>query len=379
MNIIVTACHVPFIGGGANYHIQGLVEALRRAGHRVEVLRLPFQFAPADAVRNAMRFAQALDLSSPNGQPVDRVISLQFPGYAAQHPQHVVWLMHQHRAAYELFDTETADADARALRAEVQAFDTRALGKAHQLFANSARVAQRLQDGNGLHAKALHHPPPLERYYRTASAQPYIFYPSRLESLKRQDLLIEAAALLRSPVGIMIAGEGGQAQRYRALAAARGVEDRVRFLGPISDAEKIAFYAHALGIFFAPFDEDYGYVTLEAMLAAKPVLTCTDSGGPLAFVEDGINGRVLPPEPAALAAAIDALHDEPARARRLGEAGREAYSRSRAQLGKDRGTAAGRGLTLRAPRTRNDQGAQRASRAAWASMTLWGSAVMLEM
>ena len=40
----------------------------------------------------------------------------------------------------------------------------------------------------------------------------------------------------------------------------------------------------ALGVIFPPLDEDYGYVTLEAMLAAKPVITCTDSGGPLEFV-----------------------------------------------------------------------------------------------
>ena len=39
---------------------------------------------------------------------------------------------------------------------------------------------------------------------------------------------------------------------------------------------------------FAPFDEDFGYVTLESFLAHKPVITATDAGGPLEFVEDGV-------------------------------------------------------------------------------------------
>lgn len=325
MNIIVTACHVPFIGGGAAYHVQGLVAALRRAGHQVEVLRLPFQFAPPDAVRGSMAFAGQLDLSRPNGQPVDRVISLQFPGYGAWHPHHVVWLMHQYRAAYELFDSAAADADSTALRDEVRRFDNRALAAVRHRFANSPRVAERLQQFNGLTSEPLAHPPPFAALYRCAPAQPYIFCPGRLESLKRQDLLIEAAARLRSPVGIVIAGDGGQAARYQQLAQARGLGSRLRFVGVLSEAEKIAFYANALAVYFAPFDEDYGYIALEAMLAAKPVITCTDSGGPLAHVREGLTGRVVEPAPAAVAQAIDELYHDAGRAAALGRAGRELY------------------------------------------------------
>ena len=46
---------------------------------------------------------------------------------------------------------------------------------------------------------------------------------------------------------------------------------------------------------YPPFDEDFGYVTLEAFLARKPVITCTDSGGPNEFVVDGVNGCVCGP------------------------------------------------------------------------------------
>ena len=50
-----------------------------------------------------------------------------------------------------------------------------------------------------------------------------------------------------------------------------------------------------------PFDEDYGLATLEAFLAAKPVVTARDSGGTLEFVRDGVNGFVVEPDPAAIA------------------------------------------------------------------------------
>lgn len=325
MNIIVTACQVPFISGGATYHVEGLVSALQQAGHNVELLRFPFQFQPEDSIERLMQHCESLDLSCPNGQRVDRVISLQFPGYGVQHPHHTVWIMHQHRLVYELFDAASATPAQQRLREQVIAYDSRVLGQARKLFANSARVAERLQQYNGLQAEPLSHPPAFAERFRCAGALPYIFYPSRLESLKRQDLLIEAARHLRSPVGILIAGSGGQQERYQRMIAEYGLEQRVRLLGQISEQEKIAFYANALGVFFGPHDEDYGYITLEAMLSAKPVLTCQDSGGPLAFVLEGETGHILPPEPQAIAAAIDRLHASPERAARMGRAGRERY------------------------------------------------------
>jgi glycosyltransferase involved in cell wall biosynthesis len=73
-------------------------------------------------------------------------------------------------------------------------------------------------------------------------------------------------------------------------------------------------------------DEDYGYVTLEAMLASKPVITCTDSGGPLEFVCDGETGLITEPTPQGLATAMDRLWGDRAQAKALGESGRAYYS-----------------------------------------------------
>lgn len=325
MRLLVTASVAPFFRGGAEHHVAGTVRALRSAGHEVELVRFPFTFEPPDSIERLMTFVRDLDFSAPNGMRIDRVISMQFPGYGVRHPDHVVWLMHQHRAVYELYPERNVPAGLAHLREAVRAFDAEALGRATKRFANSANVAARLHRFNGLEAEVLHHPPPfVDRYYR-ADAEPYVFYPARLERLKRQDLLIEAARLMKSPLLVLLAGEGGQTDHYRALVERLGVQDRVRFLGHIAEAEKVAFYARAFAVFNGPFDEDYGYVTLEAMLASKPVLTCTDSGGPLELVQDGETGWVVPPEPAAVAEALDRACAAPDHTRQLGRAGRERY------------------------------------------------------
>lgn len=328
MKILVTANLVPFIHGGATHHIAGVVRALQQAGHEVELLRLPFRFSPEKDILRAMSHVESLDLVQPNGVSIDQVISLQFPGYGIGHPDHRVWVMHQHRAVYELFDAQTAAPELAELRERVIAFDNAALTRASALFANSRRVAERLRDSNRIAATPLYHPPAHAQAFRCDDALPYIFFPSRLETLKRQLLVIEAARRMRSNLKIVMAGDGGQRETLAALIERHGVGERVALIGHVSEAEKRAFYARARAVLFPAFDEDYGYITLEAMLSSKPVVTCTDSGGPLEFVRDGDTGWVEPPDADALAARLDWLADHPREAAETGSRGREAYHRA---------------------------------------------------
>jgi glycosyltransferase involved in cell wall biosynthesis len=85
----------------------------------------------------------------------------------------------------------------------------------------------------------------------------------------------------------------------------------------------IDLYKGALAVVYAPYDEDFGYVTLEAFLASKPVITTTDAGGPLEFVEDEVNGFICVPEAEAVAASINRLAGDRTRAKALGLAGLE--------------------------------------------------------
>jgi glycosyltransferase involved in cell wall biosynthesis len=97
-----------------------------------------------------------------------------------------------------------------------------------------------------------------------------------------------------APVKLLVAGDGTQRQHAERLAAERGLGDRVAFLGTVDDDALIELYAGAAAVLYPPFDEDFGYVTLEAFLSRKPVVTATDSGGPLEFVEEGVIRRPPP-------------------------------------------------------------------------------------
>ncbi|MDR5899058.1 glycosyltransferase family 4 protein [Halomonas vilamensis] len=324
MRLLVTANHTPFVNGGANYHVEGLVSALRRYGHEVECLRLPFHYGEKHIERQ-MAFAEQLNVIDPNDARVDRVISLQFPAYGVCHPDHTIWLMHQHRACYELYDPSQASPALTALKSQVEAFDQRHLHQARGLFANSPRVAERLKQYNGLEAEPLYHPPHQAERFTCADDWGYIYYPSRLEPLKRQALLIDAMALTRKPVRLILSGEGSQREALEALIEHHDLGSRVCLLGRVSETEKRTLYAHARAIAFPTFDEDYGYITLEAMLSAKPVITCTDSGGPTAFVRHGITGWVVGPSPLALAQALDEAYSNRAHTQWLGQQAKEVY------------------------------------------------------
>src|SRR5262249_55386485 len=145
-------------------------------------------------------------------------------------------------------------------------------------------VSDRLKHFNGIESKPLYHPPPIAEHLYSEKAEPYILAPSRLETLKRLDLIIDAMRYVRSPVVALIAGDGGQRGNLQKKIEEFGLGHKVRLVGNINEAEMPDWYAKCLAVFFGPHQEDMGYITLEAMLAAKPVITCTDSGGPLEFV-----------------------------------------------------------------------------------------------
>lgn len=327
MNILICTTQVPFTKGGAELHVEGLRRALVEAGYKAEIVALPFKwYPPTEIMRGAMAW-RMLDLTAANGQPVDLVIGMKFPAYLVAHDKKVLWILHQHRSAYNLWGTPYDDLstypEGVRVREWIKHCDERFIPEARKVFANSKAVADRLKHYNNIESEPLYHPPPLADQLRTGEQGDYIFYPSRLEPQKRQELLIEAAQYLHSPVKIVLAGGSGDAKRYEALIKQNGAGDRVTMRGFISDQEMVQLYAGALGVCYLPFDEDYGYVTLEGMLAGKPVVVARDSGGAAEFVEHERNGLIVEPDPRAIAESLDQLYSDRDRARRMGESGRE--------------------------------------------------------
>ena len=102
-NILICTTQVPFTTGGAELHVEGLRRALIEAGNIAEIVALPFKwYPPSEIMRGAMAW-RMLDLSASNGRAIDLVIGMKFPAYLVAHQRKVLWILHQHRSAYNLW------------------------------------------------------------------------------------------------------------------------------------------------------------------------------------------------------------------------------------------------------------------------------------
>jgi len=297
-SIAVCAAQVPFFSGGAEAHVQGLIQELGIRNYDVELINIPYKWYPHEQLLKSIEIWKMMDLSESNGKKIDMIITTKFPSYFAQHRSKVLWLIHQYRQMYDLFDTPYSGFDKSRpedmeLRNKLIDMDTRILKTYKKIFTNSKNTAERLQKFNGIKAIPLYHPPRLSGRYYSADFDDYVLSVGRLDSLKRVDLLIKSLRFCESKIRCKIAGSGPESGHLQSLASDCGVSDRVEFLGFVPDDNLLELYANCSAVFFAPLDEDYGYITLEAFLSRKAVITAFDSGGPLEFVENGHNGIIL--------------------------------------------------------------------------------------
>ncbi|NBC97056.1 MAG: glycosyltransferase [Deinococcus-Thermus bacterium] len=333
MRIAVLRTQVPFVTGGAERHAAALVGALEARGHAAVEVTVPFKGYPAATLARSTLAAKMIDVTEVEHVRIDLAIGLKFPAWLARHPRKVFWVLHQHRQAYDLWESGHSDLltdpEGGAARSLVMEEDRRALGEgAAPVFANSQNVAERLRRFVGVTAEPLYHPPPLAGRLQGGAAEGYVFAPGRINPSKRLDLVIEGLAASRPGLRLVVAGvpeNPAHLAELKRLAEARGVADRIDWLGAVDDDTLLKGYAGASAVVFAPRDEDYGYIGLEAMLASKPLVTVTDAGGPLEFVRDGEEGLVAEPTPEALGAALARIADRPDEAARMGRAGRARY------------------------------------------------------
>jgi len=330
MKILIATSGVPFIRGDAEILAEGLREAFSKAGHEAELVVIPFQPYAPDRIPDQILACRLLDLTETCGVRIDRVIGLTFPAYLIPHPNKVIWLLHQHRAAYELWDQPAADSlmhypDGFVIREAIRQADRELIPEARAVYAPSQSVAERLRRYSGITSEPLYHPPANASLFHQGPAGDYFFCPGPVNSANRQWLATQAIAQCREPVRIRFAGEPGRLTGQARSADKLKGSDRIEWLGMLSEDQKRDLYANCLGVIFSPGDEDYGYVTLEAMLSAKPVIATADSGGPLEFILAERTGLVARPTPESLAEAMDTLWADRRRAAAVGEAGRAHY------------------------------------------------------
>ena len=325
--VAVVTSSPPFTEGGHLVIARALVAALAGEGHEASLVTTPQNRFGRQASAYLATWMTDVGLDA-EGRPIDQVISLRFPSYAVRHRRHVCWLNHTMREYYDLWPRFRAGLSGPgrikegARRALIRRADRYLLRRnVTKLFVQSRTIQDRLRGLAGVESTVLHPPAP-PRAYRCDGYGDYLFAVSRLAPLKRLDLLVRALAEPEARgVRCVIAGEGEEAGRLRALVAELGLEDRVELPGRIDGDALLAHLARCRAVCFVPYDEDYGFVTVEAFAARKPVVTCADSGGPTELVTDGVSGLVAAPEPRALAAALARLMADAGLAERLGAAG----------------------------------------------------------
>lgn len=366
MDIAIAApSPVPFAMGGAESLFLSLQRFINESTpHHCELIKLPSPEADFHSLVASYEAFSELDLSH-----FDLVITTKYPAWMVRHPRQTVYLQHRLRGLYDTYHltglplTAAPSPGIETLRAKMHqlAMDSRAHARLPEFFdalravivkepellrfpgpfarevihfldrvglaparvrsyaAISENVRQRKDYfPEGHPVRVCHHPSGLKGLRQ--GADEYLFTASRLDGPKRIGLIIEAMRYVKADIPLLIAGTGPDEEKLKEIAAD---DPRIQFLGFVNDDELVNLYADALAVLYLPFDEDFGLVTIEAMMSSKPVVTTTDAGGVNEFVKDGQTGYSVPPKPKAIANRIDHLCRNRAESKRMGAAGRE--------------------------------------------------------
>ena len=313
--VAVLHAQVPFTKGGAELLVEGLVEAINEMlpGVEAELIQIPFKWYPESQILSDMMAWRMLDLTEAAGNKIDLVIGTKFPSYALSHPNKVIWLVHQHRAFYDLEGTSSdkvlVSEDELYIRNKVRESDAKFISEAKGVYTIARTVSDRLEKFNGITSQPISPPSKIAKKIYPGENKDYILCVARIDKLKRQELLIEAAALVPE-VKVIIVGKGDRiyTEYLCNLINKLNIGDRVDFKGYVGDDELLDLLANCKGVFYAPVDEDYGYATIEGFLAKKNVITTTCSGEVQKFVEETGSGFVSSTSPVEIAKSFQQLY-----------------------------------------------------------------------
>jgi glycosyltransferase involved in cell wall biosynthesis len=312
MKVLIVNNMAPFMWGGAEELAAHLQKNLVIAGHEAEILRVPFQWDPPERIPSQMLMVRAFELLN-----VDHVIALKFPAYLIRHAKKTLWLLHQYRQAYDMYDEGRSNLPlgikGESLRELIRNADNESISESRRVFTISEITRQRLLKYNGLEAKVL--PPPINdpELFFPGTTGNYIFSGGRVNAMKRQDLLLEALVHAGTNVRLVIAGppdSPADAEKLERIVSANDLADRVKLDLRFLPRQSYADYVNgSAAVACVPFNEDYGYVGVEAAAAGKAILTTSDSGGILNLVKHKITGWVAEPTVESLADAMNSVFE----------------------------------------------------------------------
>lgn len=329
MKIMIVNNMVPYIHGGAEELANYLVMHLKHLGHDVRLCRIPFRYDPPEQILDEMVACKFMRIAE-----VDLVIAMKFPAYLIPHPNKVLWLVHQYRQAYDMWESGDSNIPAslagQELRNCIVQADSECFRSTNRLCTISPITQKRLKKFNGFDSELLRTPINGPEDFKQGEYGDYVFCGGRINSTKRQHLLVEAMLHSRSSAKLVIAGPAdtqADSVRLAKLVEKNGLSDRVRLdIGFHSRQKVSALVSNSLAAAYLPIDEDsLGYVSMEANQAGKAVLTSTDSGGLLDLVSDEESGWVREPTAKQIGRTIDTIFENRNRTIEMGVAARERW------------------------------------------------------
>jgi glycosyltransferase involved in cell wall biosynthesis len=327
MKIAIINNMAPFLWGGAEELAMHLQKNIIIGGHQAEIIRIPFQWEPPSQILNQMLLAKWVKL-----QNVDRVIALKFPAYLIEHPHKTLWLLHQYRQAYDLYDQGMSNisknSSGQALREAIKTADDLCFKDSQAIFTNSKVTQNRLLKYNGFQSEVLLPPVNDPEIFTGGAPKGYIFAGGRINQMKRQYLLVEAMKFTNKNVNLIIGGppdSQNDADILINLVKSLNLESRVTLNLNFLSREKYAQYInHSNAVAYLPFDEDsLGYVAMESAVAGKPIITLNDSGGIQGLAIPELTGWVSDPSLTSLAEAMTEVFNKPILTHQMGENLRE--------------------------------------------------------
>lgn len=322
MKVLIVTNMAPFLWGGAEELAVHLERNLIEAGHKAEILRIPFQWEPAQRIVSQMLMVRTFELTN-----VDRVIALKFPAYTIRHPSKTLWLLHQYRQAYDLHEAGHTNLNDGATGEEVRRLiceaDNQTFLESRRIFTNSQVTSDRLKKFNGFESEVLLPPVNDPEIFGWAADEGYVFAGGRINGMKRQHLLLEAMAKAPQGLKLIIAGppdSPDDAMRLKRSVEQLGLQDRVKLdMRFLARREYAAYVNKSRAVAYLPVDEDsFGYVAMEAAMACKPVITTTDSGGVANFVVHQETGWSATPDVEDITKVLHQVQASAGRAREMG-------------------------------------------------------------
>ena len=328
MHIALLTLSFPPQTGGVQTYLSQICRRMARQHEISVVTPVPYDSAVPDNFRrisprptNLIGFSRALRQLGP-----DRIVV----GHA--HPQLLLPAALHRRAPYMAiaYGNDYLAAQVRWHRH----FFNRLLSRAHPLVTITKDNAQRLSRIGAGEAQIVY-PGANPTHFRPGDWSPerarILLTVSRLVPRKGIDTVLQALPALRRrypDIAYWIAGSGPDRGRLETLVTALQLDESVRFLGRVPDAELPDLYRRA-GIFVMPVREEeggksvegFGIVYLEASASGLPVVAGR-SGGASEAVRHGETGLVVEPQPHTVASALAHLLDDPELCVSLGEAGR---------------------------------------------------------